>query len=295
MWIAVGEDGAIAHSEDLQTWSRATSGTEAALQCIAGAAGMWIAAGEGVLLHSADGETWQPVAVPGTVRAVCHGSAGWLAVGSAAGDAIGALLLHSPDGVTWRVVDAELPEGTALFGAGWVDGAYHVAGRVQADPDNSWPVLLRSADGATWEEVYRGDLGVVSFLSDVTCGPSGPVAIASSGRALVPGPDGWGSERLAIEGPWRVVPWGGQLAVLGTAGWDAAVLFGLPGVWGKARPFEGVSARAIASWGSTLAIAGNAGRLLFTADGELWEQASTGLRRANALAAAVVEPPATEE
>lgn len=144
VWVAVGDGGDAASSNDGKSWSAETTGTAQNLNDIAtDGAGLFVAVGSGgtILTRSFAG-TWtsRTSGVSATLTAVAYDpiNGEWIAVGSSG------TVVTSPDGTTWT--DRTPASGTTetLNGVD-TDGA----GGAKACGDNG--TIIRSADGgASW-------------------------------------------------------------------------------------------------------------------------------------------------
>jgi hypothetical protein len=121
-----------------------------------------------LLWFSADGDAWQKVdGGPGgpfdatgdeSIRDVAAVGNGFVAVGSATGDAQDGAAWFSPDGTTWSRVEAPTlggPGRQALESVVWT-GDVVVAGGYASDGNGQGqPVIWRSADGTRWTNASR--------------------------------------------------------------------------------------------------------------------------------------------
>jgi|GEM_PF-1471763 len=146
-WVAVGNGGRMAHSNDGINWtaihggavgSTFPSGTEAGtvINGVAYGNGRWVAVGNGGrMAHSPDGINWTAIhggaasstfpsgTEAGTViRGVAYGNGRWVAVGS------GGRMAHSPNGINWTQIPAA-PNGSTFDEVhfGWPIGISGVA------------------------------------------------------------------------------------------------------------------------------------------------------------------------
>lgn len=156
-YVAVGQNGKIACSDDGISWTEATGvSITTAIHSVTFGGGKFIAVGaDGKIVSSADGETWTEITtasflnqhnIPATMRSVTYGGGKFVAVGNI-------FIWHSTDGETWT-------KGTStLFDEGNIpeirnviyDGSKFIAvgryGRI------AW-----SADGNTWTDISSDNL-----------------------------------------------------------------------------------------------------------------------------------------
>lgn len=135
--IAVGDDGRITRSTDLQTWVEIDSGVDVTLWHIHFANNLFVAVGdEGVVLWSADGTSWTSATSPTSesLAAVSYLN-NWYAVGKEGG------LISSSDGNTWTALTSPAESGFVDLFAGPKLVAIESTGR-----------FLTSEDGSTWTQ-----------------------------------------------------------------------------------------------------------------------------------------------
>ena len=155
-FVAVGDGGRIARTEDGAAWTTDDHAGAAGLRAIAAADGVLVAVGAaGTVATSTDtGATWstQVVGAGHDWSGVVHGQHGFLVGG-------GGELYGSTDGVTWRIVNASTvvplaTTGPFVFG---VDG----------------DAVLRSEDGGfTWAEI-KPAVGGPGFAAGLLAGGPG--------------------------------------------------------------------------------------------------------------------------
>lgn len=197
--------------------------------------------GRAALWSSPDGSAWRRAPLPasrdaGSQRLVgaVHGGPGWLAVG---GTPRRALVLTSADGLSWKSAPGGAFSGHTGISATAAGGSSYVI--VGEDGTNA--VAWSSGDLKHWTRsanAGKGDLdggrGAPRWMSDVTAGPNGFVAVGgqtSGGTprpALWTSPDGrrWALSAAAPALPpgitagslTKVVTRGGVLVVAGVAG-----------------------------------------------------------------------------
>ena len=165
---------------------------------------IWSASGVSLAVGAADGhpaiwrrsgDSWTLVsaavlgAIPGTgtLTAVAHGSAGWIAVGSTAEGSSGAVLVFaSTDGVTWHPVTtlaSVAGPDVQFYAAAAGPLGYAVVGR-QMIGGRSFATLWWSADLRIWVKGDNGGLDgrlTASTANAVAASPAGFVAVGSHG------------------------------------------------------------------------------------------------------------------
>lgn len=172
-WVAVGDAGLIATSDDLgETWTTRTPDSSFAgrFNAVFFAAGVFVAVGQGEEVQtSPDGVTWtrRNTGGAGELRGVTHDGTGWVAVGDN-GSGAGRVLTAASATGAWSV--ATPPTDTVVLSACASDGA----GTVVAVGDRSTTTVAQmsvSTDhGATWTSdqapALVGDLRAVTYGAD---------------------------------------------------------------------------------------------------------------------------------
>jgi hypothetical protein len=155
-YVAVGNGGSILYSDDGSAWSLARAGGPGeALEAVVYGNGVFVAVGQGgAVWRSADGRQWTRSTNPTTtsLRAVAHGSAGFVACGDLT-------LITSQDGVTWTAVDSGVTPGVfgpRLQGVAFGNGVYAVWVDIDPIGATSSAAVLTSVDAATWTLVPLG-------------------------------------------------------------------------------------------------------------------------------------------
>lgn len=143
-YVAVGENGKIAHSSDGETWTQAGTPSFGTTYVVAVTYGdsKFVAVGySGKIAYSTDGNTWTQAGTPsfGTdnVRAVTYGNGKFVAGGD------NGKLAYSTDGDTWTQSTDQFNSGSStVLGLGYADSTYVVigtAGNIEHSTDaESW-------------------------------------------------------------------------------------------------------------------------------------------------------------
>ena len=155
-FVAVGDNGIIAHSVDGATWTEASAtASEDRLLGVAWGGGRFVAlVADGTIVHSADGASWQAASQDASGQrfdAVTYGGGRFLAVGREG------TIAHSADGDRWQVANVSVASDF-LFGVAW-NGTRFVAVGFH-DGQNQ---ILYSDDGTTWTEVSATATTVVNL------------------------------------------------------------------------------------------------------------------------------------
>ncbi len=172
--LAVGAVGAVLSSPDGLTWARETSGTDAALHGLAvstdgdGIATRAVAVGAGgVIIHSDNGQDWQPALVTQPFDAMLAGVTWGNGLFVAVGD--GGAILNSTDGTTWAIVNAD---GFVADLRGVAYGLVGETPRYVAVGANG--MVLTSDNGVNWgaagTQDVTGSLGTLRAVVHTTGG-----------------------------------------------------------------------------------------------------------------------------
>ena len=202
--IVVGDAGVIRTSSDGVSWAEAPSGVTSTLRAVAQGGNNWVAAGDGVILHSTDRHAWAPGMMPaGTViQDLVWAKGRYVAAGERAQSGA---LLTSTDGLTWTdVTPAGLgrghftsvaSDGQKFIAVGSDNGFFPRHNDVASSPDGiSWTVaqttdatpisaiihtedgwfaignygeeVRRSMGGDVWETVYRDSFASTTTISE---------------------------------------------------------------------------------------------------------------------------------
>jgi len=219
VWSVVSHDEAVFGGEGSQTILSVTTGGPGLVAVgLDGGVGPWVSGSDtaAAVWVSPDGLTWSRVAHDETVfggehgqvmRTVIAGGPGLVAVGwDGRGilddtPAVDAAIWTSVDGYTW----SRVPHEDAVFGGAWIEGvtvggpglvAVGGTGGYNTDGD---AVVWTSVDGITWSRVPHDESvfgGANSyFMSDVTVGGPGLVAVGSGGGT---GPWDHGDNHAAV-------------------------------------------------------------------------------------------------
>lgn len=217
---AVGDEGVILTSADGVIWQRVPSGTVNSLRAVARGSSGWVAAGNGVVLHSTDRATWTAGTLPAgaLVNKVLWAFNRWIAAGTRNGTG---LLLASSDGLTWtETTPAGLDPGTITGLA--TDGAKAVA--TGGDSAAFRSDVFSSTDGLAW--TVQSDGG--SPMTGITHTTQGWYAVES--ERILGSADAVGWTPLHMGGGFLRLNLGAVAAADGmlTAAGAAGVLFDSP-------------------------------------------------------------------
>lgn len=241
VFVAVGNDGKLASSEDGTTWTLRTSGFGTSnISAVAYGDGQFVAVGEsGKVSTSPDGTTWT-ARTSGTaqwIKGIARGNGLWVL------GAGGGVIRTSADAVTWAAATSGITD--AIYGLAFG------AGRFVAVGDNS--ACTVSNDGATWTPVDTASSA--GFLYDVAY--AGNLFLAAGGSGIVlTSPDGltWtdrnvGLGSVSLYGTYAGTTLDGQSSVYVVVGAGGRVATSPDGVTWTTET-SGVSA-SIALWGIT--------------------------------------------
>ena len=180
VFVAVGSDGTIVHSDDGDGWTMASdTGTSAKLHGVAWNGERFVAVGEGTILHSSDGDIWAAAARnPGRssdwLRDVVWSGERFVAVG-------GYTILLSSDGDRWQ--RAPQHAGWGLNSVAWSRAGLVAVGEGGA--------ILRSSDGFRWEPATAAGTGQpLPALDGVAWGGGRFVALAHWPDSILHSRDG---------------------------------------------------------------------------------------------------------
>lgn len=227
----VGADGVIRTSSDGIVWEESPSGTTATLHALARGGTGWVAAGDGVALHSLDRRAWTPGTLPAgaSIHDVCWAMGRYVAVGER--NLIGALFT-SLDGLTWTEttpsgqtrgrVTSVATDGTRFLAVGTDNGFFPkhndlftstdgLNWSVATTPENlpwhlithssaGWLALTngyqvrRSADGLVWGSVFGESFAFLTALAE----DAGRVTVAGTNGVIFDTP----SEPLTATSIW---------------------------------------------------------------------------------------------
>ena len=161
-WIAAGEDGKIAYSNDGIIWT-AVQGSpfgKSDIHAIAYGANRWIAAGEdGKIAYSNDGITWtavqgSPFGKSDIHAVVCGGR--FIAVGGRG------MAASSDDGITWNTVIPKSPFRVLAGGVVHMPGGKAVSRFVIAGDGE----IAYADDGITWLAAAHNIFGTYTYVAD---------------------------------------------------------------------------------------------------------------------------------
>lgn len=156
------------------------------------------AGGRASVWTSPNGTAWTraqlpSVKAPGRLLDAVHGGAGWLAVGAAGAHA---LALTSADGGSWQSAPAGAGAGLAVSAAAATTTGYVVVGSEGGTDAGAWA----SADLKSWthassagKDDLAGGAHAPKWMSDVTAGPAGFVAVGGQTGNKVSRPAVWTS------------------------------------------------------------------------------------------------------
>lgn len=182
-YMAVGPDGRVTTSLDLNTWAVLSVGNSVTLHGVAGSGSRFAAAGENgsgqaLLITSTDGAVWSPVyqaTAPSALFKVIWAGTQFVAVGQERGSdgKLYALILASPDGLSWTRSPQVIEVGDfgihprGMTSVAW-SGSLYVA--IGLNPD--WePAAWRSTDAMTWSSpVIIVDAIWAVTMSDISYG-----------------------------------------------------------------------------------------------------------------------------
>jgi hypothetical protein len=156
------ESATIFTSTDGRHWERMPTGSRHPLYGVAYGNGRFVAVGFGAVASSSDGVTWNDTLIGATYFNVTFGNGIFVATGWGT-------IATSSDGVTWE--PQSLSEGEPLYGAGFANGTFIVAGKEC--------YLFASSDGMQWTGGKRA--GIRSNLNEVAYGGGIFVAVGSDG------------------------------------------------------------------------------------------------------------------
>lgn len=167
--IAVGENGSIATSPDLTTWTEQNGGNQTYILetvCNNSTSGYVAAGTNGTIISSADAATWsaETSGVTVNLHGSCYGNSLYVVVGDAG------TILTSPDMAAWT---SQTSGTTATLNSVVWDGANFVA--VSSDTS----IVLLSADGVTWTDTVGTGPGNVTGI--VNGGTTKPEAVTETG------------------------------------------------------------------------------------------------------------------
>lgn len=171
-FVSVGMLGEAFYSLDGLTWLAARSPIRAEMTAVTHGAGRFVAVGfQSEALISADGSDWTIVQrLSARLSGVCHGPAGFVAVGGREGP-VGSIWF-SPDGVLWTQQDVGPLNG--LWAVTYGHGLYVAVGNLSE--------VWVSSDAVHWS---RRDTDVHSGLQCVLAFPGGFVAGGAGGTILL--------------------------------------------------------------------------------------------------------------
>ncbi len=307
-WVAVGSRGETAVSEDGASWAVAVPTlfdgffwrAAASNGSLVVAAGSDTATGAPFVYRTADGATWQRLALDGAsgVSALSwfnelllgssdsgmmrssDGGASWAPVTLPPGGAtasgiacsavrcvaVGASILTSDDALTWRRAPLPWPMD-GLWDVAWTGASFVAVGRSGSHQMSS--LLMRSADGERWEE--SRDAGFLP--SAVAAGGAALAAIGYQPGRVFTSTDGfaWQDHELAEYAQMRDVVWtGSYFAVLATKGYLRTVVWVSRdgAAWSEIAVPGSLDLREIAGSGPRLYLFGEQGTILSTSCGD---------------------------
>jgi len=193
-WIAVGQLGLAATSEDTQSWVPVVTGITATLTCIAAGNGVVIAGGgAGFVGLSPDGQAWSQIPLPRPgiiIRDIVFAAGIFIMVGSEGAQGV---IFRTTDGSDIEQVAQNIP--SAMWTVGFGDGKFMAGG------DNGVMRVSTDATGGIWDSKALQS-GV--RITGIAHGENG-VWLASQGRSVyrsINGGDNWviASNNLAPQG-----------------------------------------------------------------------------------------------
>ena len=263
-FVAVGEQGTIAHSSDGNRWVEARfNATENWLSDVAWGGGRFVAVGGYRVVYSSDGDRWQRSSSDdmGDLESVAWGNGRFVAVGD------NGTIAHSRHGSRWRRVRNEATRAD-LEGVTWGGGRFVAVG--------SDGTIVRSANGEDWHSA--SDTGTSARLSGVAWNGERFVAVGwdYSGHELtilrsIDG-DRWepashdSTRRL---GPLDDVVWSGERFV--AVGFDTILHSDDGDRWQPAAGRVEGNLNAVAWNGAGFVAVSGDGHILYSADGILWD------------------------
>lgn len=160
-WVAVGDNGMIAVTQDTISYSIAVPGISTNLKAVAFGNGRLVAVGgPAILLAGSDGLSWTVKDAPRPsfdLADVAYADGKWVVVGSEAGQA--AMLISIDDGLNWNIVNvgatAQPLTKIAYGGGSWMAGGRSGAVIRAADP-TAW-TLLAAGIGTPISGLAHGD------------------------------------------------------------------------------------------------------------------------------------------
>jgi hypothetical protein len=182
----------------------------------------------GAVWVSADGRTWDRVAIGFDATSIAATKDGWLAAGGSDGNAA---VWSSPDGVNWTEIESGsfhsethrlmifdvASDGNTIVAVGGSDAVDHREER---------PVIWTSTDGTQWsrvtDETGTFDIPVGDGIQTVTAGPNGYVAIGQE-RLSEGGDPGYGAVWYSPDGlTWQRTRLGDQTVGTIIPSWPVA-------------------------------------------------------------------------
>ena len=265
-FVAVGEQGTIAHSTDGNRWVEAGfTATESRLSDVAWGGGRFVAVGDYQIVYSSDGDRWRRShsGDTGDLESLAWGNDRFVAVGD------NGSIAHSIDGIRWRRVRHDATRAD-LQGVTWGAGRFVAVG--------SDGTIVYSADGLGWQTAGQTGrsvrLGGVAWNGErfVTVGwdfVGHAVTILHSSDGERWEPATYDSVR---PGPLRDIVWSGHRFV--AVGSNTILHSGDGRHWLPAAEHAAGNLNAVAWNGAVFAAVSWHGHILRSADGVQWEIAS---------------------
>jgi hypothetical protein len=204
LFVAVGSVGStVLTSSDGYNWtSQSTPLVGGSLYGVTYDNGLFVAAGDGVILTSVNGRDWSTAfTLSGTLYDVVYGGDRFLAVGDQ-----GTKVYYSLDGVTWTT--SNIPVSAVLYGVGYGNGLFFTAG---FGSDR----VLTSRDGIVWNSI----LFPTSNFQAFAYGDGVYIVTVSGGIFLYTSRDGivW-NQRVSGLTDGRCATYGNGVFVVGGSG-----------------------------------------------------------------------------
>ncbi|WP_152394570.1 X2-like carbohydrate binding domain-containing protein [Paenibacillus guangzhouensis] len=270
LFVAVGDMGTIATSEDGISWVPQNSGTYATLESVTYGNGKYVAVGAyGTILTSTDGVTWSSQKVGDKwLYGVAFGNNKFVAVG------IEGTILISTDAMTWTaktgVTDRTLYDIT--FGNGWFVASGQNRTTVGSDTTVNWNGLL-----GTGGENYLGVIYGGNNNRYVVVGSSGEISYSMAiGRNQWIWTSGKASGNAAVYGFSDVAYGNNKFVAVGNGG-KVYTASSYANVWQEQNSGWGNNLEGV-TYGKNMFVAvGRFGTILTSADGGVtWTNRSQG-------------------
>jgi hypothetical protein len=188
-FVAVGDDGKIAHSADGETWTatevstfNTNGGYNEYVLCVTYGNGTFVAGGSGGQLAYSEnaGVTWEKadstLPLGYSFHGITYGNSRFVAVGDVD------KMVHSPDGKSWtQVTDSTFGYYDTITGVIYANGLFVAVG---AGTTGSGGRIAYSADGENWTKVDSTNSMGLGFegIMDVTYGNGRFVVVGDHGK-----------------------------------------------------------------------------------------------------------------